>query len=78
MEGFGPPQLERRFACVVPDNNPVVGALVSTYFNTEHHYFPVFTFPNVDKPFTNIIDHTQDGYPSYSLLSSFLLRLLNG
>jgi hypothetical protein len=62
MEVFEPPELERRFCCIVPDNNPVVGALVSAYFNLPQTYFPVFTFPNVDKPFANLIDHSQDGY----------------
>jgi hypothetical protein len=62
MESFGPPQLERRFACIVPDNNPFVGALVSAYFNAAQTYFPVFTFPNVEKPYTSVIDRNQDGF----------------
>src|SRR5258708_3882381 len=62
MASFTPPTLNRDFVCVMPDDNPTVAAVVSSYFNEPGIYFTTFSFPAIDKPFAAHFDFSDDGY----------------
>ena len=55
------PQIEKRAICIT--NDPVLGAVISAYFNKPGTYFALFKFPDV-KAFKEDADSTTDDYIS--------------
>ena len=55
------PLMEKRAICIT--NDPVLGAVISAYFNKPGTYFAIFKFPDV-KPFKDGADSTTDDYVS--------------
>src|SRR5688572_22046791 len=53
--------MEKRAICIT--NDPVLGAVISAYFNKPDTYFALFKFPDV-KPFKDGADSTTDDYIS--------------
>src|SRR3954469_19169634 len=58
----GVPAVNRSYACIVPDDNPVLGALVSSFFNEPGMYFPVFVFPKILVPPSEEFGYEDEGY----------------
>src|SRR2546430_17679261 len=77
MATFSPPILNREFACIVPDDNPVVGAVISSYFNDPGTYFAVFSFPVVDQPYARNFEFSEDGYLSRMIGSEAAIFINN-
>lgn len=62
MKEFNPPKINTESACIMADQNPVVGALVSSYFNDPGTYFSTFVFPEVHHPFSPKNEFHHDGF----------------
>jgi hypothetical protein len=77
MDSFSPPILNREFACIMPDDNPVVGAVISSYFNDPGTYFAVFSFPVVDQPYARNFEFSEDGYLSRMIGSEAAIFINN-
>jgi len=49
-----PPSINKRVACICPD--PILGAVISSYFNNDDEYFCILEAPRMERPdFTNEI-----------------------
>jgi hypothetical protein len=77
MATFSPPILNREFACIVPDDNSAVGAVISSYFNDPGTYFAVFSFPVVDHPYARNFEFNEDGYLSRMIGSDAAIFINN-
>ena len=56
------PRIEDRWVCIATNKQAVLAAVVSSYFQEEGVYFPVFEFPSVEFPYSFSIDFGRDGY----------------
>jgi hypothetical protein len=54
------PTIETRWVCIAASERTRLAAQLSSYFNDPGVYFPVFQFPNLDRPDEEIL--AKDGY----------------
>jgi len=62
MGASSPPTLNLEYVCITSNNDAVVAALISTYFNHPGTYFIVLTFPKLETAYTESIDFQKDDY----------------
>lgn len=67
------PLMDQRAICIT--NDPVLGAVISAYFNKLNTYFGLFKFPDV-KPFKDGADSTTDDYIS-NIMGSHAATAIN-
>lgn len=53
------PDFNKRFVCIVNRKNPILAAVISSYFNSPSEYLPMFEFPEVR------ISDTDDGKDAF-------------
>lgn len=54
------PKIETRWVCIAASDQTRLAAQLSSYFNDPGVYFPVFQFPDLDKPHEEVL--AKDGY----------------
>lgn len=54
------PKIETRWVCIAASEQTRLAAQLSSYFNDPGVYFPIFQFPNLDRPHEDVL--TKDGY----------------
>ncbi|MGD0458404.1 MAG: hypothetical protein ABSC21_11760 [Terriglobia bacterium] len=61
------PRIEQRCVCIATNAQVVLAAVVSSYFQTDGVYFPVFEFPPIDTPYSPSCQLGKDGYFAHIL-----------
>lgn len=61
------PELNDEFVCIAHCDKGDIAAVISSYFATTRHYFPIFLFTDIDFSKDGISDFNDDGYISRML-----------
>jgi hypothetical protein len=56
------PRIEKRLVCIATNKQVKLAAVISSYFQEDGLYFPVFEFPPIDAPYEPSSDFGKDGY----------------
>ena len=71
------PRIERRCVCIATNAQVVLAAAVSSYFQSDGVYFPVFEFPAIDIPYSPSCQFGKDGYFAHIVATRAALAINN-
>jgi hypothetical protein len=77
MDSFSPPDLNLECVCVTSRDDPILAALVSSYFSEPNTYFTVLTFPNLEVPSAPKVNFQDDDYLSRFMGARAAVRINN-
>lgn len=71
------PRIENRWVCIATNTHVALASVISSYFQDNGVYFPVFEFPSIDTPYSPSSDFGKDGYFGRILGTTAVTRINN-